>query len=164
MLVMASGGIGRIEPVMWFRTKKDKIEWGDYTNLSTSYYDALKFQAKRDVLFCGVGMIKEYEDKPFTLEMKYRVVAEGEDGDVEATIIEVDSETSPVNEEKMHWFDIQHYGQNAVFCPEGSFIEIGLKSKEGGTRFHYIYSGYDYNYSDVPGQEYDFRTVYSNWN
>lgn len=39
------------------------------------------------------------------LEMKYRVL-DLENDDVEPTIIEVDSTTSPVNEEKMHWFDI----------------------------------------------------------
>jgi len=106
LLVLQCGSVGRVEPVMWFRTKKEKIEWGDYTNVSTEYYDALKFKAKRDVLFCGVGMIKEYDSQPFVLEMKYRITGENDDDDAEATVIEVDNETSPVNEEKMHWFDI----------------------------------------------------------
>lgn len=39
------------------------------------------------------------------LEIKYRII-ENEDNDVEDTTIEVDSVTSPVNENRMHWFDI----------------------------------------------------------
>ena len=48
--------------------------------------------------------------------MKYRVFREGEEEQAEVTTIEVNSETSPENEEKMHWFDIQDYGQNPVLC------------------------------------------------
>jgi len=38
------------------------------------------------------------------MEMKFRVIKDGED--VEPITIEVNSEKSPENEEKMHWFDI----------------------------------------------------------
>jgi len=43
MLILASGSAVKIEPVMWFRTKKTSIEWDDYTNLSTNSWDGLKF-------------------------------------------------------------------------------------------------------------------------
>ena len=46
--------------------------------MSTDYYDALRFRAKRDVYFTGVGMLRNYEGKAFVLEMKYRVYREGE--------------------------------------------------------------------------------------
>lgn len=105
ILIIVSGSVGKIEPVMWFRTKKTSIEWSDYTNLSTDSWDGLKFKAKRNVYFCGVGMAKNYEDQDFVLEIKYRII-ENDDDDIEPTIIEVDSTTSPVNEERMHWFDI----------------------------------------------------------
>ena len=55
--------------------------------------------------FCGVGMAKNYEGQDFVLEIKYRII-ENDDDDIEPNIIEVDSTTSPVNEEQMHWFDI----------------------------------------------------------
>ena len=62
--------------------------------------------------------------------MKYRVVKnDGEDP--EPTIIEVDSDTSPENEDKMHRFDIQDYAENAILCEEGSYIEIGVRFKSG---------------------------------
>ena len=68
-------------------------------------WDALRFRAKKNVYFCGAGMIKNYESQAFVLEMKYRVISESE-SDMEATMIEVDSSISPENEERMHWFDI----------------------------------------------------------
>lgn len=98
------------------RTKRTSVEWDDYTNLSEREFDALRFRAKRDVYFCGIGMIKNYDNSDFQLEIKYRVF-DGEDESIEPTIIEVDNNTSPVNEERMHWFDVQQYGQNALFCP-----------------------------------------------
>lgn len=61
MLIINSSVVGKIEPVMWLRTKKTSIEWNDYTNLSVEYWDALKFKARRNVYFCGVGMAKNYE-------------------------------------------------------------------------------------------------------
>jgi len=64
----------------------------------------------------------------------------------------------------MHWFDIQDYGESPVYVEEGKQIEIGFRSKEGGQRFCYIYSGYEYNYNEVEGQEYDFTVHYSSWN
>lgn len=73
LLVLASASVGKLDPVMWFRTKRTSVEWSDYTNLSTSEWDALMFKAKRDVYFCGVGMIKNYDDQEFVLEIKYRV-------------------------------------------------------------------------------------------
>lgn len=93
--------------------------------MSTGSYDALRFKAKRDCYFCGIGSLKQYESKPFKFEMKFRVLRDGED--VEPIIIEVDSQTSPENEEKMHWFDIQDYGQQPILCEEGMFVEVGLK-------------------------------------
>ena len=54
-------------------------------------------------------MIKNYDGAEFVLEIKYRVF-DGEDDSIEPTTIEVDSNTSPVNEERMHWFDVQQYG------------------------------------------------------
>ena len=105
LMILASGSVGKIEPVMWLRTKRTSIEWSDYTNLSTSSWDALKFKAKKNVYFCGVGMIKNYDGQDFSLEIKYRII-ENEDDEIEPTIIEVDCNTSPVNEVRMHWFDI----------------------------------------------------------
>ena len=164
MIILVSSKGGKyIEPVMWFRTKKTSVEWDDSTDLSLTRWDALKFQAKRNVYFCGVGMTKNSDNNEFVLELKYRIIESGEK-DIEPTTIEVDSTTSPVNEERMHWFDIQHYSQNALFCPEGNYIEIGIRLKSGSPEFHYIYSGYDYNYNSVEGQEYDFDTRSSNWN
>ena len=93
---------------MWIRTKKTSFNFGDYTNLDTDSWDALKFKAKRDVLFCGIGMLKNWESKAFVLEMKYRIVSADEEEGA-TTQIEVDSVTSPENEEKTHWFDIQNY-------------------------------------------------------
>ena len=55
--------------------------------------------------FCGVGMTKNYNGVDFVLEIKYRII-ENDDDDIEPTIIEVDPNTSPVNEDRMHWFDI----------------------------------------------------------
>jgi len=51
-----------------------------------------------------------------------------------------------------------------LFCPEGYVCEVGIRSKSGSRRFHYIYSGYEYNYNNVEGQEYDFTTERSEWN
>lgn len=105
LLVLQTGMTGQIEPKMWFRTKKTSIEWDDYTNLSSSEWDALMFKAKRDVYFCGVGMIKNYENQDFVLEVKYRVI-EDEYSNEEGVTIEVDNTRSPVDEQRMHWFDI----------------------------------------------------------
>lgn len=116
IMLVSGGAVGKIEPIMWMRTKRTSVEWDDYTNLSEREFDALRFRAKRDVYFCGIGMIKNYDNSDFQLEIKYRVF-DGEDESIEPTIIEVDNNTSPVNEERMHWFDVQQYGQNALFCP-----------------------------------------------
>ena len=107
LLLVANGAVGKVEPIMWFRTKKTSCEWNDSCNLSTSDFDALCFKAKRDVYFCGFGMLKTYSGDDFVLEFKYRV-RENIDGESneEAYVIEVDSTTSPKNEENMHWFDI----------------------------------------------------------
>ena len=51
-----------------------------------------------------------------------------------------------------------------VFCPEGHYIDVAIRSKSGNRRFHYIYSGYEYNYNEVEGQEDDFTTHRSQWN
>jgi hypothetical protein len=72
--------------------------------MSCDYFDALRFKARRNVYFCGIGSLKNYQGKPFVMEMKFRVIKDGED--VEPITIEVNSEKSPENEEKMHWFDI----------------------------------------------------------
>jgi hypothetical protein len=87
LLLIENGGCGKIEPIMWFRTKKTSVEWSDYTNLSISEWDALMFKAKRDVYFCGCGMIKNYEGQDFVLEIKYRVVASEDGSNEEATTI-----------------------------------------------------------------------------
>ena len=104
--MLESAEIGKLEPTMWFRTKKTSIEWDDYTNLSTTEWDALMFKAKRDVYFCGVGMIKNYDNSDFVLEIKYRVTDQEEDSNAEVTTIEVNNATTPVNEQNMHWFDV----------------------------------------------------------
>lgn len=65
--------MGKFEPVMWYRTKKTSCEWSDYTSLDTTEFDALCFKAKRDVYFLGCGMLKNYNNNEFVLEMKYRV-------------------------------------------------------------------------------------------
>lgn len=47
------------------------------------------------------------------------------------------------------------------------FVEVGLKLHsdfQDARSFCYIYSGYDYNYNQVEGQEYDWNTSYSSWN
>lgn len=63
VLIISEGGSRRIQPIMWFRTKKTAIQWSDYTNVNTEYWDALRFRAKRDVYFCGCGMIKTYDNE-----------------------------------------------------------------------------------------------------
>jgi hypothetical protein len=109
IMLVVSGSVGKVEPIMWMRTKRTSVEWDDYTNLSESCWDALRFRAKKNCYFCGIGMIKNYDGAEFVLEIKYRVF-DGEDDSIEPTTIEVDSNTSPVNEERMHWFDVQQYG------------------------------------------------------
>jgi len=44
--------------------------------------------------------------------------------------------------------------------------EVGLKMKQGceNRQFHYIHGGYEQNYSQVEGQEYDWNTEHSSWN
>ena len=54
---------------------------------------------------CGLGMTKNYEGQDFELEMKYRIM-ENDADDIEPTIIKVNSTTSPVLEERLHWLDI----------------------------------------------------------
>ena len=58
ILVLPGSSMGRVEALMWIRTKKTSFNFGDYTNLDTDSWDALKFKAKRDVLFSGIGMLK----------------------------------------------------------------------------------------------------------
>lgn len=96
---------------MWFRTKRDKVEWEDYNALNSESWDALQFKAKRNLYFCGVGMTKSHGGGDFVLEFKYRVHSEENNGDeASEVLIEVDSVTSPKTEDNMHWFDIQQYG------------------------------------------------------
>lgn len=104
--------MGKMEPLIWFRSKRSNIEWSDYTNLSTEDWDALMFKAKRDVYFLGVGMMKNYDGAEFVLEIQYRVTdqEDGDDSFENATKIEVDSQTSPQTEDNLHWFDVQQYG------------------------------------------------------
>ena len=90
---------------MWMRTLKTYVRWDRTHLLKADKWDALKFRAKRNVYFCGFGMTKNYEGQDFELKMKYRII-ENDADDIEPTIIEVNSTTSPVNEERMHWFDI----------------------------------------------------------
>ncbi len=59
-------------------------------------------------MFCGIGMLKNWRSKPFVLEIKYRIVSADEEEGL-TTTIEVDSVTSPENEEKAHLFNIQDY-------------------------------------------------------
>jgi hypothetical protein len=82
---------------MWMRTLKRYVSWDDFSRLTTDKWDALKFRAKRNVYFCGFGMTKTYESQDFELEMKLRIMKNDTD-DIEPTIIEVNSTTSPVNE------------------------------------------------------------------
>ena len=79
ILVLPGSFMGRVEALMWIRTKKTSFNFGDYTNLDTDSWDALKFKAKRDVLFCVIGMLKNWESKAFVLEMKYRIVSADEE-------------------------------------------------------------------------------------
>jgi len=113
LMILATGGpMGKMEPLIWFRSKRSNIEWSDYTNLSTEDWDALMFKAKRDVYFLGVGMMKNYDGAEFVLEIQYRVTdqEDGDDSFENATKIEVDSQTSPQTEDNLHWFDVQQYG------------------------------------------------------
>ena len=91
--------------------------------MSLTLCNTIKFQAKRNVYFCGVGITENYKSQDFVLKMKYRIV-ENDDQDIEPITIEA---SSPVNEERMHWFDIYNHNQNALFCQEGHYIEIGIR-------------------------------------
>jgi len=77
---------------MWYRTNKESTIWSDGYGMSFDYFDALRFKARRDVYFCGIGSLKNSDGKSFVMEMKFRVLREGED--VEPITIEVSSETS----------------------------------------------------------------------
>ena len=34
-------------------------------SMSDDHFDALRFKARRDIYFCGIGSLNNYEGKPF---------------------------------------------------------------------------------------------------
>ena len=76
---------------MWFRTQKRYMAPdGEAVSLRTDVWDALRFKAKKNCYFLGAGMLKNAASKEFVLEMKFRVIRDG-DEDSQPTVIEVDS-------------------------------------------------------------------------
>ena len=78
----------------------------------------------------------------------------------------VDSEISPVGEDRLHEFDIQDYGFEPINMKKDDKIQVGIKAVQGGAggRFGYMYSGYPNAYNNIEGQSNDFRSNYCEWN
>jgi hypothetical protein len=89
--------------------------------------------------------------------MQWRIA----EGETQGPII-VDNKTSP-EVEKFHSFDLQDYGEQPVFCREGEFIDVCIRSVTSAHRFGIMWRGTEDQYSAVEGQDYDFRVERSPW-
>lgn len=66
------GGSVRLDPVIWRRFTN--IQNDSYTGGNPNHPDALCFKARRNVKICGFLWTRDYQDKNFTLLVRWRVV------------------------------------------------------------------------------------------
>ena len=115
--------------------------------MSSNYYDAVQFIAKRDVMFCGFGVLGHYDNKNVTYKFKYKIDDELSDEFVHAV---QDADKDP--EKKWHVFNLKElFGIKPIKVEEGGKIDIMIKvENDDMRRCYYGTGGYSDRYSVIP--------------
>lgn len=98
---------GVLEAKMWKRFTT--IE-NDYYYQSDSYFDAVLFRPKQDVMFMGFGLTKQYENHDFTMKFSYKIGDEGE----KSSVAEITMNSGMLNEEQMFLITLEQLGLENV--------------------------------------------------
>lgn len=117
-LLLLGGGGSRKVPIPWRRSKNVQNE--SYTGGSAEYSDALKFEAKVDVVVYGFMWNKEYNLKDFTLKFQFRVGQDSPSDWYETSRTPADIQT----EDQYHFIDFQDFGIKGVKVSAGEFFDI----------------------------------------
>ena len=131
----------------------------DYYYMNTTYYDAVTFICKRNIVFLGYGLFANYNGNALEGKVQWQIGENGEKSEEFDYKFE-DGDKDP--EKKWHIVDIRNFGCKPVKVNEGEKITVKAKvANDNCRRVCYGYNGYKDRYSTIPDQEYDFDTEYS---
>jgi hypothetical protein len=147
---------------MWIRFPE--FYYTDYFYMNTTYYDAVVFVPKKNIVFFGWGLFANYNGKDISYKVAWRIGKDGVKSD-EHEVSFLDSEKDP--EKKWNTVDLRKLGVKPIRVSEGEHIHVMAKIVEGtddARRCFYGYGGYRERICNIPNQEYDFDTDYSSEN
>lgn len=125
-----------------YETKKWKrfgrVESGDYFYMSDTYYDAVVFKPKSDVVFLGFGLLNHYEKKDFKLKFKHNI------GGQEISEVEIEITQDKLGEDGQFEIDYQKLGIAPVSVKADTPIHVMARVQlSAPMRFNYGYDGYN---------------------
>jgi len=145
--------------LMWQRFPR--IQYNDYYYMSSSYYDAVQLVCKRNIMFCGFGILAHYNNSNVTYKFKFKI-----DDELSEEYTHVTTDADKDQDKKWHVVNLKElFGIKPIKVCEDGKIDIMVKvANDDMRRTFYGTGGYRDRYSVIPEQDYDFNTEYSSHN
>lgn len=128
--------------------------------MNQSYFDAVIFKPKCNIVFHGFGLFANYNGHNLDLKVAWAI---GEEKSDEFTLTKRDDEKD--SEKKWHTITLNELGVKPIKVLEGTQIHVMAKvTNDNCRRVFYGYEGYHNKLESIPDQDFDFETEYSSFN